>query len=119
MAAFGPARPVREGGSGEWDRTTDLGIMRPSLSPLSYAARKGGLPSRTSRFYGRIPRLSRKRRDGKRCAARLFNLSGRRRGSLVDCMIAATAIRHDAELATANPQDFNRLTSAGLKLVEV
>ena len=63
------ARQVREGGSGEWDRTTDLGIMRPSLSPLSYAARKGGLPSRTSRFYGRIPRLSRKRRDRKRRAA--------------------------------------------------
>jgi predicted nucleic acid-binding protein len=50
-------------------------------------------------------------------AARLFETGGRRRGTLADCMIAATAIRSAAELASANLGDFRRFRSAGLKLV--
>jgi predicted nucleic acid-binding protein len=50
-------------------------------------------------------------------AARLFNLSGRRRGTFIDCMIAAVALGANASLATTNPEDFRRLEPAGLQII--
>jgi len=50
-------------------------------------------------------------------AAGLFNRSGRRRGSLADCMIAATAIHHEVALATSSPGDFRPFESAGLSIL--
>jgi len=49
-------------------------------------------------------------------AALLFNLGGRRRGSFVDCMIAAAALADSAPLATANAKDYRRFAKAGLQL---
>jgi predicted nucleic acid-binding protein len=50
-------------------------------------------------------------------AADLFNHSGRRRGSMLDCMVAAVAVAHDAPLATSNPADFARMEVRGLRVV--
>ncbi len=49
-------------------------------------------------------------------AAHLFNTTGRRRGTMADCMIAAVALRQGAEIATTNPDDFLRFTEQGLVL---
>jgi predicted nucleic acid-binding protein len=51
-------------------------------------------------------------------SARLFNEVGRRRGSLIDCMIAASALRAGAPLATANVADFRRFAAHGLVILE-
>ena len=51
-------------------------------------------------------------------AARLFNLAGRRRGSLNDCMIAAVALRAGASVATTDIEDFRRFESAGLQVMD-
>lgn len=49
-------------------------------------------------------------------AASLFNLSGRKRGLKTDALIAAAAIRRDAELFTLNLQDFLPFVKQGLRL---
>jgi predicted nucleic acid-binding protein len=49
-------------------------------------------------------------------AAGLFNKTGRRRGSRFDCLIAASAISDQSELATLNVADFKVFTPLGLKL---
>jgi predicted nucleic acid-binding protein len=49
-------------------------------------------------------------------AARLFNLTARRRGTLIDSMIAASAMRQRAALATSNLNDFRRFEAHGLLL---
>jgi predicted nucleic acid-binding protein len=56
--------------------------------------------------------------DDAETAARLFNSTGRRRGSFVDCMIAAVAIRCDAAVATSNGTDFRRFEPHGLRVLE-
>jgi predicted nucleic acid-binding protein len=49
-------------------------------------------------------------------AADLFNKTGRRRGCRFDCLIAATAILAQAEVATVNQTDFKVFIQHGLKL---
>ena len=49
-------------------------------------------------------------------AARLFNESGRQRGTFIDCMIAATALSENALIATTNVSDFRRFEAFGLKM---
>lgn len=50
-------------------------------------------------------------------AADLFNQTGRRRGSTADCLIAAVAVEHDAELLTGNKEDFRLFVPHGLRLM--
>ena len=52
-------------------------------------------------------------------AAELFNKTGRRRGSRFDCLIAASAILAQAEVATINESDFKLFVPHGLKLAVV
>jgi predicted nucleic acid-binding protein len=57
-------------------------------------------------------------KDDSETAARLFNESGRRRGSLIDCMIAAAAQADGAPVATANKADFERLSGLGVAVAD-
>ncbi len=50
-------------------------------------------------------------------AARLFNATGRRRGSTADCLIAASAIEDKALFITSNKDDFEPFIAWGLSLL--
>lgn len=52
-------------------------------------------------------------------ASRLFHLTGRKRGSHSDCMIAAAAMVAEAPVATRNIKDFERFEPFGLRVVKV
>lgn len=49
--------------------------------------------------------------------ARLFNACGRRRNLKTDALIAATAIRANADFVTVNVADFKPFVAHGLRLV--
>lgn len=79
----------------------------------------GPLPAEQMRYaQGVVPTCVPLVEEDAVIGARLFNASGRRRGTLLDCLIAAAAIRAEADLATANPGDFRRLGGGHLRVVE-
>lgn len=55
-------------------------------------------------------------REDAALAARLFNLTGRRRGLRFDCMVAASALRRGETLLTLNRDDFELFVGTGLNL---
>ena len=55
-------------------------------------------------------------REDAALAARLFNITGRKRGLRFDCMVAASALRRGESLMTLNRDDFELLVHAGLQL---
>jgi predicted nucleic acid-binding protein len=50
--------------------------------------------------------------------AQFFNSTERRRGSLADCLIAATAVSHGAVFMTLSERDFRPFEPLGLKLAK-
>lgn len=99
----------------KWLRTeTPLAMSAVSWTEFLCGPVELGEIELASNFVGaRVPFRS----QDSSMAARLFNHAGRRRGSLVDCMVAAVAIGSGAELATSDLADFARLEPFGLKLL--
>lgn len=63
---------------------------------------------------GRIESMT---EDDADLGARLFNACGRRRNLKTDALIAATAIRANADFVTLNVADFKPFVAHGLRLV--
>ena len=90
-----------------------------SMSSVAWAEFLCGPVSAEDRQRARkvVGTLLSTRRDGGGGAAELFNAGGRKRGTLPDCLIAATAVMAGAALATSNNRDFRRFERAGLTLI--
>jgi predicted nucleic acid-binding protein len=58
-------------------------------------------------------------KEDARLAAELFNVGNRKRGTQVDCMIAASVILANGVLATLNKDDFRPFAAKGLELLEL
>jgi predicted nucleic acid-binding protein len=99
-----------------WIKTgTPLGMSAVGWAELLCGPLKEEHVPMLGRLVGEIVPLDAERAE---LAAQLFNRTGRRRGTLADCMIAATAMHADAALATSNRADFARFVPAGLRLAE-
>jgi predicted nucleic acid-binding protein len=81
-------------------------FLNGPVTPLEVSRAEAVLESRIVPFGQREAAL----------AADLFNRTGRRRGSRFDCLIAATAILTQAEVATDDQSDFRTFVQHGLKL---
>ena len=81
-------------------------FLNGPVTPLEITRAEAVLQSRIVAFSQREAVL----------AADLFNKTGRRRGSRFDCLIAATAILEQAEIATVNQTDFRVFVPHGLTL---
>ena len=65
-------------------------------------------------LQGRVAPLT---EDDVQLAAKLFNATGRRKTLKTDALIAAAAIRADAQLLTLNTVDFEPFVAHGLRLL--
>ena len=94
---------------------TPLGMSAVGWAELLCGPLDAGQLDLLKRLVGQIAPLD---AETASLAAQLFNNTGRRRGTLADCMIAATAMRADAALATSNRADFTRFVAQGLRLAD-
>jgi predicted nucleic acid-binding protein len=74
-------------------------------------------PQQTALAVAAFPDPAALLREDAARAAELFNATGRRRGSLADCLIAATCLRLGASIATNNLDDFQRFEAMGLRVL--
>jgi predicted nucleic acid-binding protein len=81
-------------------------FLNGPVTPLEASRAEAVLPSRIIPFGQKEAAL----------AADLFNKTGRRRGSRFECLIAATAIMAQGEVATVNQSDFKAFMAHGLKM---
>lgn len=113
ILAAEPGHPVQ----GDLRRWSDRGA-RLVVSAMAWAEFRCGpaTPALVQAWEALLSAVVPVDRDLAEFAATLFNRSGRRARSLPDCLIAATAIRAGAPLATLNPADFGPLLDHGLVL---
>lgn len=101
-------RWIREGES--------ISLSAVAWSELLCGPLTAGQAERARIFVSRVDPFT---REDATLAAELFNATGRRQRSLADCMIAATAIRREARLATFDRAGFSRFVRFRLQLQKI